>query len=305
MSSPLARDPSLRADSLRDLLGLAGAAVEDAIERHTMLAKEMARRGDATVADALREIVEQERRRLADLAALATSWGEALPDGRGFRAGLPSEIAEHWQDAAAGSLLTAYRVLAMAVVDAERLSAFFAYVAAHAPAPEIARAAEHLAQDQLAHAAALRRLRRRAWRQTPDTAASRAAPRIEDLDGFRALQFRLEDEAAGVHAALADRLAAAGDMEGVGLLAGMADRAPAATRSRHGDTPFAEITPDRVWHEALAPLERMADIYERIAETATSEKVLAAAQSALIATVGRIATIAGRRRSPPHRGGTA
>jgi rubrerythrin len=60
-------------------------------------------------------------------------------------------------------LLTPYRALASAVRHEERTFAFWTYVAAHAPEPEVKEAAERMALEELNRVALLRRERREAF----------------------------------------------------------------------------------------------------------------------------------------------
>ena len=59
--------------------------------------------------------------------------------------------------------MTPYRALSMAVRNEERAFAFWSYVAGFATDPEIKKAAEEMAHEELGHVATLRKVRRRAY----------------------------------------------------------------------------------------------------------------------------------------------
>ena len=64
--------------------------------------------------------------------------------------------------------MTPYRALAMAVRNEERAFAFWSYVAGFAKDPEIKKAAEAMAREELGHVAILRKERRRAYHSEHD-----------------------------------------------------------------------------------------------------------------------------------------
>ena len=65
-------------------------------------------------------------------------------------------------------LMTPYRALSMAVRNEERAFAFWSYVAGFAEDPEIKKAAEAMAREELGHVATLRKERRRAYHSEHD-----------------------------------------------------------------------------------------------------------------------------------------
>ena len=68
-------------------------------------------------------------------------------------------------------LMTPYRALSMAVRNEERAFAFWSYVAGFAKDPEIKKAAEAMAREELGHVATLRKERRRAYHSEHDRCA--------------------------------------------------------------------------------------------------------------------------------------
>ena len=83
-------------------------------------------------------------------------------------------------------LMTPYRALSMAVRNEERAFAFWSYVAGFAKDPEIKKAAEAMAREELGHVATLRKERRRAYHSEHDrmragqqgNVAPRSMPRV-------------------------------------------------------------------------------------------------------------------------------
>lgn len=289
------REPKAEVTSLAELVGIANALETEAVRRYTMLAEAMDRRGETATAATFRDLLAEEEGHVGAVGHWAASLGKDVPPPGDFVWRLPPELGDSWDEVAGSALLTPYRALSIAVVNEQRAFAFYAYIVANATDPEIAREAEHLAREELAHAALLRRKRRLAYRrERPDQPAT-APPAIETPEDFRMLVRRLEGEAATVHAGLAARFEAAGDPAAARLLTELAQRESRAA----GLGPLrSEGPPDKVTAEsppslyrAIEPLERMAEIYEHLAEQAPSEAVLGAAQEALTDVVARLSAM--------------
>jgi len=191
--------------------------------------------------------------------------------------------------------LSVYQALAFAVRNEERAFAFYSYVAAEAKSPDIRALAEEMASEELQHAALLRHYRRRAFhRQRPATIET-----PQNVDDLRALARRWEAEAAAAHAALADALAARGELSDAGIFRRLAEEerqsaegaAAAATFEMRGAT------------DGLRALEECFDRYALIAERAQDEEVVAVAQRLAGRIVARLALAGGVRSNTLLSGG--
>lgn len=142
-------------------LAAAARALRSATARHYRhLAESMRRHGNDATAQTFERIAaeEDERGRKVELPAgpVGPARGESL---------------DRWARAVLGDgsgvddahLATPYSALAVAVRDAERLFRAFSYLAASAERPEVKRAAESLADEELGRGARLRVERRRAY----------------------------------------------------------------------------------------------------------------------------------------------
>jgi rubrerythrin len=291
----LSTEPRGGIADLEALLGLANAVEEEAVTRYAQLAGLMEQRGDQATAAVFHEMCEIERRHVEMVAGLADSLQRPVPPAAGFAWHLPPDIAESWDAVQHSALLTPYRALAIAVTNEERTFALYSYIAAHADDPAVARQAEALAREELAHAAELRVRRRIAYhREVPGGTRPAAAP-VESLADFRDLDARLMRQAAEVHRAVASALEAAGDGESARLVAALAQR---EGRIAGGDGAAAIARPAgqpaALLQEALRPLEAASERYENLITAATQEDLLRAAQAALQRVVEAIAALGAR-----------
>lgn len=149
--------------SLDELLALAGAMEQEAIDGYIALGLRMTELGHPELAAVFDALVAEERGHLSKVA----EWENAL--GHKSRA-VPAHPPEHlFDDEGAGKvapeMLSAYRAFSMAVRNEERAFVFWSYVSAHARSDDIRDAAERMAREELGHLATLRRERRRAFHQ--------------------------------------------------------------------------------------------------------------------------------------------
>ena len=103
-------------------------------------------------------------------------------------------------------LMTPYRALSMAVRNEERAFAFWSYVAGFAEDPEIKKAAEAMAREELGHVAILRKERRRAYHSEHDRTRAGQHGNVGHVDAavlerrlaghLAALEHRVEGESA-------------------------------------------------------------------------------------------------------------
>lgn len=295
--SLLSTAPHDEIGSLRELVGIANAIEAEAVARYAELATLMERRSEGDTAAVLRDMAALEEGHVDMVGRWAAGLGQEVPPAREFVWRLPPELGASWEEARNSSLLTPYRALAIAVVNEERAFALYSYLAAQATDPEVARQAEAMAREELAHAAELRVRRRQAYHREHPGQATPVVRDIEDLAAFRALEGRLEREAAVSHDSIARALDAAGDPDSAALVARLARQeresaggdgvqaGPAAPAGRGAAT---------LLRAAIQPLERASETYEDLIAHADREDLLLAEQSALHRTVERISLL-GRR----------
>jgi len=289
----LTTDPQASAVDLAELVGIAHAIEVAAIERYRWLAEEMARRGEAETAEAFRKLEAEERRHSATVDAWAAALGQAVPESS-FDWRLPPEVAQSWEEAAASALLTPYRALAIAVDNEQRAFAFYAYLAARAEDPAVAREAEALARQELEHAAVLRTWRRAAWRRDRDRSGGQALARIESGADLAAAIAAQKSEIERQHRDLAERLRAVGDEPSAAVLAEAAAASEPSPDAREPRSRAGREESRRLLIEAQQPLERLCELLETVLVAPPDESAQAQAQDALGETIARLARI-GRR----------
>lgn len=295
----LSEEPRAGIESLDHLLGLANAIEVEAVARYRQLAELMEQRGETETAEVFREMGAIEEKHVDMVAHRAKALGRELLPPTEFSWRLPPELGASWDEMRRSTLLTPYRALAIAVTNEERAFAHYSYIAAAANDAEVAREAETLAQEELAHAAELRVLRRRAYHrgfrgERPGT--------VETLDEFHTLDGRLARRSAETLKAIAAALDQAGDGKSSDLVRTLARHEEATAESRKAvpgvsDYRPKSMQPVALLHEALRPLEAASEIYERLVVQAPSEEVLRDAQEALHRVVEGISTLGGRREA--------
>lgn len=297
----LSEQPRADAPDMRHLIGIAGAIESESVRRYAMLAQEMERRGEHETAATFRAMREMEEHHQDAVERWAERHHETVPPAQDFAWSLPPEIAASWNEVQRSSLLTPYRALAIAVVNEERAFALYAYIAARATDPKVAREAEMMAREELSHAAELRVRRRQAYRREHGAGTPARIEPIENITAFRVLEQRLDAEAATVHRAVAEALAALGDDASAALVDRLAreEASQAADRSapqQPATSPesTAQTDPAALLRTALHPLEQASEIYEELIAVAPDETLLVAEQTALSAVVARIAALGHR-----------
>jgi rubrerythrin len=160
----LKAEPAGSLSSLDELFALAHAMETDAAASYSQFAEAMRRQGQLELAAVFDAVATEERGHAANVGAWAEQKLGHLPDPAAKRWPAPPTFeADDAAEMAGSNLLTPYRVLTVATRNEERAFAFWSYVAAHATQPEVRRAAETMAKEELGHVAAFRRERRRAF----------------------------------------------------------------------------------------------------------------------------------------------
>ena len=283
-------EPFTALSSVEELLGMALAMEEEAVRRYRQLASLMDARHAPDAAAVFLALAEEEQDHAHAIAALAGRLGRPAPEGAAYTWRLPPEIGASWDDLTDRTRVTPYKALAVAVLNEQRGFAWFSYVSANATDPELRRQAEALANEELTHAALLRRERRAAYRRERAAAPAEAPSTVEELAAL--LRPRLS-AAARRHMAFAAALSAAGDPESATLLTRIAAQEGGAP-----PTPPAPPAPVAdLLRAAIAPCAELSELLADIAASATEEPVLLAAQRRQEEAVAHMQAIAERLRA--------
>ena len=163
-TSLLKSEPAGSLQSLGELFALANAMEQEAAERYTGLAADMQRQNKLDLATVFAELAAAEREHVDSVARWSQSRLGKAPDPALVRWEAPETFdSETAAEIKTSRLMTPYRALSMAVRNEERAFAFWSYVAGFAEDPEIKKAAEVMAREELGHVATLRKERRRAY----------------------------------------------------------------------------------------------------------------------------------------------
>lgn len=210
-------DPAVESLTSAQLQALVMAIEQQRTEHREHLAAVMERRGEAATATALRTLLARQREHLHSVQQRFAHAPARHPDGEAARLVPPTSLDAHWDEFARSALLTPYRVYALAVESARRTFAYYSYLSARAEDPHVQADIDALAAGELQYAAALRQLRRRAWRN------ERRPMRLPDLTvgSTRALREVMTEHEAAIAArlgAIAILLRRLGDAESATLL---------------------------------------------------------------------------------------
>lgn len=295
----LERNPDPGPIDLALLVGIAAAIEREAVERYSMLASIMERRGEAAVAAAFRRMLDEERAHVDAVQRWAAGLGHSVPDAAAFRWRLPPELSKSWEEAARSALLTPYRAFALAVDNEQRAFALYSYLAAAADDPSVAAQAEKLAQEELRHAALMRRWRREAWHREQRGARSELPP-VGTIDALDAFLARREAGIASCLRAVAAKLRELGDAESADVVEqARADPTRAPIEEAQPVQPTLPDTrnPVRLLMAAQAPLEELSDALEALMSRMEGALFAAAERAAgnVIARIARISLQAERR----------
>lgn len=249
---PLLRTALLRTEpagtlhSLDELFALADEMEREAATKYAELAIEMQRQGRPDLVAVFTNLAAAEREHVDSVRRWSQSRRGKTPDPAFVRWDAPETFDA---DAAAeiknSKLMTPYRALAMAVRNEERAFAFWSYLAAFADDPEIKRAAERMASEELGHVAILRKARRQAYRQETDASrhCKTLAKQIDAAVLERQLAGRLEHLEGQLDPVQAVRIRELADE--ARLMSDQADgigRFPASLEQRDTDTIAEALT---------------------------------------------------------------
>jgi rubrerythrin len=208
-ASLLRSEPAGSLRSLDEMFALAHAMEQEAANRYSGLADDMRRQNKDDLSAVFTQLADAEREHVDSVTRWSQSRRGKDPDPALVRWEVPETFdSEAATELKTSRLMTPYRALAMAVRNEERAFAFWSYLAAYSEDPDIKKAAEAMAKEELAHVSILRKERRRAYhrehdRERGEEAGRAAASRIDArrlelrLAGHLSdLQRRLEGQAA-------------------------------------------------------------------------------------------------------------
>jgi len=203
----LKMEPAGTLQSLDELFAFANAMEQEAATKYEELAEEMRRQDRFDLFTVFSDLAAAEREHVDSVQRWSQLRRGKLPDPALVRWEVPETLdTEAATEVKTSRLMTPYRALAMAVRNEERAFAFWSYLAAYSHDPEVKKASEAMAKEELGHVATLRRERRRAYHREQDRNASEGRPPPARIDARRlelclathleALQRRLKGPAA-------------------------------------------------------------------------------------------------------------
>ena len=280
--SLLKTEPAGTVTSLEELFAIAAAMEHEAATRYAEIAERMRKEDSPALAEVFGRLSADEQGHLDSVMHWSQKTKGRDPDPALIRWELPEIFDDEGTATMDSKLLNAYRTLSMAVRNEERAFAFWSYVAAHAEAPEIQRAAEAMAHEELGHVAILRSERRKAFH------AERQQP-AGDTDRHSGSQdlATLERRLAALLKPLAEK-APAQERTRLQAFAEEAERhAVQLERSPIPASGSASVT--QIPDDPLAMAELLADRYLEAGDTLRDEKTLAQAQVLAARAVSRLA----------------
>lgn len=285
--SRLKTEPAGPVKSLEELFAIASVLEQEAAERYADIAVRMRSEGNPALAEVFEHLSADEQGHLDNVVHWSQQTKGQNPDPARIRWPLPETFDDEGAAVANPSLLSAYKVLSMAVRNEERAFAFWTYVAAHAEVAEVRKAAEEMAREELGHVSTLRRERRKAFhaeRKSPDAAVSARSVSLAELE--RQLADRLD---AAAKQRPQERMRLAAFAEEARGLARELERMPFAGEAMD----VKQVLPDDA--EALAEL--LAERYLEAGDVLRDESALSKVQHLAGRAINRLAWL---RADLPH-----
>ena len=154
--------------SLDELFALANAMEQEAANRYATLAEDMRAQDKHSLAAVFDKLAAAEREHVDSVASWSHSRLGRPPNPALVRWDAPETFdPQTASEITKSRLMTPYRALSMAVRNEERAFAFWSYVAGFAEDPDVKKAAEAMAREELGHVATLRKERRQAYHGEP------------------------------------------------------------------------------------------------------------------------------------------
>lgn len=275
-------------------MAIAMAMEEEAARRYRQMSDRMRLQSQDSLQHLFAFLASIEEKHAEQIRERARESVGSVPDAAAIRWELPEKFEE---EEGHSYLLTPYRALSIATRNEDRAFAFFSYLAAHASKPEIRQLAEELGKDELAHAGLLRRERRKAWRFERPTQSSIHLSNPQDINAFLARVAAIEAFTANAHRALSATLATQGRTFEARVFEEAAqdeERSAGAAASRAAGPvmTFSSTMPETL-RDGLRLLEYAFNQYAEVAETASDEAMLAAAQEFEARALKRLSHVQG------------
>lgn len=202
-TSLLSAEPAGVLKSLDELFALAHAMEQEAANRYDALGEDMRGQGKDDLADVFTRLAAAEREHVDSVTRWSQSRRGKNPDPALVRWDAPETIdREAATEVKTSSLMTPYRALAMAVRNEERAFAFWSYLAAYSDDPEVKKASEAMAKEELGHVAMLRKERRRAYHRQHERDTAEALTQPQPPIDARNLELRLAAQLAEIEQSL-------------------------------------------------------------------------------------------------------
>ena len=202
----LKNEPAGTLRSLDELFALASAMEKEAADRYAGLADEMRLQKRDDLQAVFAELADAEREHVESVTRWSQSRRGKAPDPALVRWEVPETLMSRFGGNQGSRLMTPYRALSMAVRNEERAFAFWSYVAAIPVDPEIQKAAETMAREELGHVSTLRKQRRGAYhRERTAAASSNSGERVDAAALERCLASRIAEIEATLQDAPRDR----------------------------------------------------------------------------------------------------
>ena len=203
-ASLLKSEPAGTLRSLDELFALAHAMENEAANRYGELAEDMRRQNKDDLASVFTQLAAAEREHVESVARWSRSRRGKAPDPALVQWEGPETFDENTAtEVKTSRLMTPYRALAMAVRNEERAFAFWSYLAAYSEDPEIKKASETMAKEELGHVAMLRKERRRAYHREYDRKSGEPGGAAQSAVDGRRLELRLAAQLADIERRLA------------------------------------------------------------------------------------------------------
>jgi rubrerythrin len=279
-ASLLKSEPAGRLRSLDELFALAHAMENEAANRYGELAEDMRRQNKDDLAAVFAQLAAAEREHADSVSRWSQARRGKAPDPALVRWEAPETFdQETATEVKTSRLMTPYRALAMAVRNEERAFAFWSYLAAYSEDPEIKKASETMANEELGHVATLRKERRRAYhREHARKSRDGSDGAVQSRMDAQRLELRLAAQLADIERRLAGP-ASVRAKELRDQTMGMAQQAG------H----FGSFPPALEHRDAQAVAEALTDAYLEGAENSENETRVEALQELAAKAIARLA----------------
>lgn len=277
--SLLNAEPGGRVRSMQEFFAIAYAIEADAAARYASTAGLLRPQGFEQLADLFEHLAGLERQHVGQVENWAAR--QEITEFPSNPWPIPATFDDSSDEAAKSKLMTPYRALAAAVRHEQRAFAFWSYVAAYADREDVRLAAEQMGREELEHAALLRRERRNAYRtEKPELTA------MSTLSSLAALERQLARLMMTSTDARVCSLAAVLSAESL---------AAAERLDQFADTHSIQLKPGPApgtrSEDIEAISEFLAESYLLMAETATDEHLMQAAQDFAAMAIKRLGSI--------------